>query len=158
MLSEEIGTSLLIDQLSWNGTETGTASYCDVEIHMGLCSDDFLGTSFESNYLPGTRTLVFQADSLTLEAESGEWFTVDLQIPFFFDCTENLLIEVFHNPGEGTISSWNWEAGPGRALFSWVPDATSGGLLSTVPYMMLSGSLSLDPGTFGSIKALFAEP
>ncbi len=151
---------MLIDQVSWMCFEvgSGTASFSDVEIHMGLRGEDFLGSSFEGNYLPGTRTLVFQAESLGIDASPGEWYSVDLDTPYAYDGSANLLIEVFHLPGPGSVWSWHWTAGEDRMLYVWSSSSPVGILGDDLPCMILSGGQGLEQTTFGAIKHIFSMP
>jgi hypothetical protein len=160
VLDEEIGSGILIGQLSWMVAPSSVppGGFVDVEVWMGLCASDYLGSNFLDNYIPGTRSLVFQADTLTLDGSEGEWISIELTEPFQYDGSQNLLIEVLHSPGEGGIYSWSWEAGPGRSLSAWSVTSPNGSLQGEVPMMILSEPAGLEPATFGSIKRIFLLP
>lgn len=161
VLAEEMGSGMIIAGLSWYSSETEPVVGIrhDVEIHMGFCAIDNLGSDFQANYIPGTRTLVFQADSLALEAEPGEAFGIELQVPFACDGSQNLLIEISHTPEYGNegIDCWNWEADQGRMVYS--TSLTGPGIVcDEVPCMIISSPAGLAPATFGSIKTVFTAP
>lgn len=150
---------MTINEISWLPTGDELSLYENVEIHLGLCTSDELCTDFASNYIPGTKVLVYQADYLELEPEAGEWMPIPLQIPFQYDCEENLLIEIIHDSGcVGHINSWSWDAGPNRAIKNETsnPDLP-GSPTNNLPVMMLSEVFSLEGVTFGAIKVILGR-
>jgi hypothetical protein len=103
VLQEEIGTPMEITSLSWDPSDpTHTVTFDEITIYMGLCSTDELGTDFEANYVPGTKTQVFHAVNPTWFAGTS-WLTIDLDTPFWYDGTHNLIIDVEWPDGYGQI-------------------------------------------------------
>ena len=95
-MEEELGEAMTITAVSWQRSYEGDdwgVEY-DFELYMGLCQSDDLLPVFDQNYAPGSRRLVYQSDSLYLEAEPWEWITIELQEPFQYSGTGNLLIEL----------------------------------------------------------------
>lgn len=146
--------------LEWYRTDPASVpySFADVEIHMGLCASDQLVGDFDENFVPGTKTLVLQVDTLVFDAGPDEWFGVTLDAPYHYGGEQNLIIEIFHNPGEGYAYSLAWPAGTARCISAWSQPGQLGYPRSIVPYMRLTGVVSLVPITFGAIKAVFAAP
>ena len=147
---------MTINEISWLPVGDELSLYENVEIHLGLCTSDELCTDFASNYIPGSKLLVYQADYLELDPEPYEWISIPLQTPFHYECEENLLIEIIHESGcVGHINCWSWIAGPNRAIKreSSNPDLP-GTPTNILPVMMLSEVSSLESVTFGAIKLI----
>ena len=158
-LEEEISTPLLIEQLGWLRTPggSGSASFTNFTIHMGYCSTDELGEGFFQNYDPGTRILVFERSDYTISGEVDEWIVEDLDTPFWYDGTGNLIIEYEWETGGGSGYIYAWDPGTYRALTGGY-GSSSGSLLTIAHYQQLIGSLGLEPTSFGAIKASLAVP
>ena len=157
VLTSDIGTGMTIGELArmYQYSSDVTASYLDLNINMGQCTSDQLGTDSMDNYIPGTRTLFYHADTMSLDVKAGEWFSVTMDTPYEFTGEENLLIEITHDPGSGGLYGWSWTAGPSRSISTYSPGPTSPGYPSSlVPYMTLSGPDGLHCVTFGAIKSL----
>ncbi len=159
VLDEEIGSGITVAQLSWmiHGG-TSTTAYESVDVWMGLCSSDQLCNVFLDNYIPGTRTLVCHLDDTVFTVIENDWLTVQLDTPFEYHGTRNLLIEINHLPGAGDAFCWSWQGGGGRAIYSCSPDSPYGSFLTIAPMMMLTDELGLHQATFGSIKTTFLQP
>ena len=154
VLAEEIGTGMSVESIAWCCATTSgePVSYLELEVYLGLCASDQLQVDFESNYIPGSRTLVFQADTLFVDAAPGETFSIKFDSPFWYPGEGNLLIEVIHDPGSWGIWGWSWVAGDACSLGRY-GNPGPGVLEDRVPWMLLSGYLSLEHSTFGSLKA-----
>jgi hypothetical protein len=155
VLDEEIGTPMTVQSISWKRAASGTTSATldDFRIYMGYCSSDVLGTVFDDNYLPGTRTLVFQDDPFVLTGTPEEWMEVVLDTPFHWDGSSNLLIDLEWSDGSGTVYVYNWNAGSGRCL-SADYGSTSGIVQDIVSHLQITGDeTAVEQRTFGGIKA-----
>lgn len=141
-----------------SGSSSGQTTFTDFEIWMGLCDSDVLGDNFEGNFIPGTRTLVFSRDSLLLEAEPNAWIPFELDFPFWYGGTKNLIVEILWSSGEeqGTecIYTWQWNTGTLRCA-SGPYNSETGSRTSVIPLMQFSGALALINTTFAGIKATF---
>ena len=150
---------MAVGSLAWfcHSDEGVPPSYDNLQVHMGLCASPTLGTDFAANYIPGTKVLVYQADSLILEVEPGEWVTLPLQVPFDYNGTANLLVEILHEPGSGYegFYAWNWDSGADRSVMAYSsnPDLP-GSVQSSVPCMAFEPPASLQTLTFGAIKSI----
>jgi hypothetical protein len=161
VLASEIGSGMTVEGISVNCAELSpyTGIRADAHIWMGLCESDILGTAFEDNYVPGSKTLVFQADTLEIDGVPDTWVDIDLQTPFFYDGIRNLLIEVWHEPvglNHG-LYCWNWASGEGRMIWA----SSQGGDVyvdDDVPWLSITGQTALEQQTFGGIKRVFASP
>ena len=155
MLSGEIGTAMEIGSISWHREASNTFTDADCEqftLHLGYAVADTLSTdSFDGNYIPGSKTLVFSTPLLTLDMDD-EWSQIVLDEPFFYNGEGNLIIDIQWDNGteDNTYYNWNWIAGENRCISIH----GSSGILSDnlVPHMIFSGSLALENSTFGSIK------
>jgi len=155
VLDDEIGSAIEITSLSWNPSDTTHAvTFDELTIYIGRCNTDELGTDFEANYLPGSKILVYNDTNLSFEAGTG-WFSIDLDTPYFYDGTQNLIIDVEWPDGSGEIYTYNWYTGANRAL-SGAYGAPSGNLEQTLSHLLLNGTLALNQSTFGRIKTLFS--
>ena len=135
------------------------SSYKDtVYLYLALTDLDELTDTFDSNFIPGTRQLVLYVDTLYYGTEPDQWFTVDFQYPFWYSGEENLLIELISPHIDGGYSDvYNWDSGALRSLVTYNISQQTGIQDFWVPYMILSGTMELSPGTFGSIKILFGN-
>lgn len=155
---------MTIESVSWQRSSTGsgdsTASFPQFELYMGLSAQDWLGTEFDENYIPGTRILVFDSDPLTVSADPGGWFTLELETPFWYNGNDNLLLELDWLDATGSFHTYLWNSpGVPRSLKAPTPDGPTGFLSSMMSELMLDGTTLLDSGTFAEIKVLLGgEP
>ncbi len=159
MHDDEIGIPLLIESISWKKTTTGTpsASLDDFKIYMGYCATDELGTVFDDNYVPGTKTLVFQADPFSLSGDQDQWMPVDLDASFVYDNTENLIVDIEWSDGSGTVYVYHWDSGTERSLSSDY-GSPSGVVQTIVAHMQLIGTeIAIEETTFGGLKAFLGS-
>lgn len=143
-----------INILEWhNHGSTTEAAECDgFTINMGLCSSDQLSLgSFDENYIGGTKTLVYSNDLLVV-SKADEWPEIELDTPFFYNGTDNLIIEISwdNETHDNTYNVHEWFAGTNRCILS----ANHSDIESYpfLPHMKLSGYLALENSTFASIK------
>jgi len=158
VLASELGDAIEIESLSWNRFPSGDpmATFNDCKIYMGLCSSNELGTTFDDNYISGTRTLVLSSSSFaTTPVGPNEWFDTVLDTPYWYNGTDNLIIEVEWSSGSGSLYSWNWNGGSNRSLIGVYGQSTGLELSTNVPNLRFNGTLSLTNSTFARIKAAF---
>jgi len=155
MLDEEIGSPLSIESLGWMAApgSNSSASYNNFEIYMGLCDADVLTSNFENNYISGTRTLVFSNPSLAVNATVGGWFTLNLDSPFEYNGTDNLLVEIVWESGTNSIYVYKWNTGTVRSLKGASFSAETGVIGSDVYMIDLISSQGFSQESVAWIKA-----
>ncbi|MBN1434755.1 hypothetical protein JW921_08350 [Candidatus Fermentibacterales bacterium] len=158
-LEQELAGAMEIESLSWHRTSVGSSSaeFVQFRIYMGLCASDELGQSFEDNYVPGTRQLVYSTMLHTIAAQAEQWATIELDTPFWYDGSSNLIVEVQWAGGSGSFYSYRWETGSGRCVKGSYPGAVSGSVLTSMSQLMISGSLGLQGLTFAGVKSVLSR-
>jgi hypothetical protein len=160
VLESEIGSAMDILSLAWQRAESGSSEghYYGVEIYMGLCAGDELEATFDNNWIPGTRTLVFAADTLDLSGDANDWTPIILDYPYWYGGGQNLLIDLQWTSANTAYSfyTWRWDTGAVRSVKAVSLAAPAGVLSTQMSELMLSGDLALPQITFGGIKTLFA--
>ncbi len=160
VLDSEMGNAMDILSIAWQRAASGSSEghYYGVEIHMGLCADDELGATFDDNWIPGTRTLVFAADTLDLSGNANDWSAVTLDNPFWYGGEQNLLIDLQWTSANTAYSfyTWRWDTGAVRCVKAISLAAPTGVLSTQISELMFSGDFSLSQSTFGEIKTVFA--
>jgi hypothetical protein len=150
---------MTIESVSWQRTSEGdgdsTASFPAFELYLGLTDREYLGTEFEENYIPGTRTLVYASDPLEVSADPGSWCAIDLQDPFWYNGDDNLILELCWLGGTGSFHTYKWNSpGVPRSLKAPTPGGPTGFLSSEMSELMLDGTVALTPATFGELKVV----
>ncbi len=156
-LDTEIGSAIQIDQIGMVRFLTGNdkVHLQGFEIYMGYCSSDTLESNFEQNYIPGSKQLVYSMADGWIQANGiGEWFDLQLDTSFWYNGTDNLLIDFIWTWGDVDIYVYAWDSGSPRSMFGGAGSAT-GNTDTAVLHMTLQGSLELKSTTFAQIKALF---
>ncbi len=156
-LDTEIGSAIQIDKIGMVRFLTGNdeVHLHEFEIYMGYCASDELGTNFEQNYIPGSKQLVYSmADGWIYANGVGEWFDLQLDTSFWYNGTDNLLIDFIWTWGEEDIYVYAWDSGSPRSMLGGAA-STTGNTDTVVLHMTLEGSLNLESSTFARIKALF---
>lgn len=160
-LSSEMTGSMTIGSIAWqrggsSGAETGY--YNNFQLYMGLASSAQLLNNFEDNYIPGTRTLVYETPTQTMSAAPNQWMTISLDTPFWYNGTDNLIVELIWSGGTNMFFTYKWNTGDFRALENdsniYAPTGT---LSQNMSQLMFDGPLALTPYSFGAIKALWME-
>jgi len=158
VLTSEMGDAIEIESISFRNSPASpdpSGSYDDLEIHIGLCDSDVLGSTYADNFIAGTRTLVLSSSLYsTGDVAVGEWFDFELDTPYWYNGQDNLLIEVIWPSGLGSLYPYAWETNENRSCFGTFA-STSGAFQTRLPHMMLNGTLELSNTTFGEIKATF---
>lgn len=157
-MEEEIGQEISIESISYmvSSMQSNHNNVYDIEIYMGLTELDVLTDNFQDNYAPGTRQLVLSADTICYGDTVDVWSAIQLQYPFHYAGQDNLVIEIVCQ-GSGYSPVYNWNTGSNRVLYTYNLSSSTGTRYSYLPYMLLSGSLSLEQRTFGSIKVLLGS-
>ncbi|NOQ22377.1 MAG: hypothetical protein GQ565_06985 [Candidatus Aegiribacteria sp.] len=158
VLASEMGNAINIDSFSWKRHVTGASqgTFNDMKIYMGLCSSAELGSTFDDNYISGTRTLVMSASPYTSQsAGPNEWFEFVFDTPYWYNGQDNLLIGIEWSTGSGSVYAWNWNGGTNRCIYGLYGASTALSQNSNVPNLRLNGTLSLTNSTFARIKAAF---
>ncbi len=160
VLDDEIGQPYTIRSIGFRRSEIpGSEDYAtlyNLEIHAGLTDLNSLVSVYNDNYIPGSRTMLLQADTLVVGAPVGEWYFIDLDIPYEYDNLHNLLLE-FETDG------LDWE----QYLYMWPtdeyrmvrghPGVPTGYRFKRCNHMILSDNLSeFKVCTFGTIKRMFS--
>lgn len=158
VLASDIGDAIEIESFSWKRFDSPDdhGTFNDMAVYMGLCDSDQLGTTFDDNYIPGTRILVLSGSPYTTQTVGvNEWFDFVFDTPFWYNGQDNLLIEIEWSSGAGSLYSWNWDGGTNRSMYAGYGMSTASSLGSKVPNLRLNGTLSLTNSTFAQIKAAF---
>ncbi|MBN2586635.1 MAG: hypothetical protein JXA64_09790 [Candidatus Fermentibacteraceae bacterium] len=159
-LEDEIGSPIDIEAISLMRTIQAGATYVTLDtlvIYIGYCSGDELGTGFDGNYSPGTRQLVFWEEDCTISApEPNQWFQIDLETPFSYSGSGNIIIEYAWPDGYGAVYNWNWTGTVARSLTGeW--QSASGFTTQDCPHILLTYTNGLECTTFGAVKALLGS-
>lgn len=121
-------------------------------MYLGLCAADQLSDeSFAGNYITGSKILVFNTALLVVD-QTGEWAEIVLDVPFFYNGIDNLIIEIQWDNESNDNSYYNheWTAGDNRCIYTqYTPVIMS---YNKIPHMILTGELSLENSTFAGIK------
>lgn len=150
---------MTIGEVSWQraGTSGSPQGYYNTfRIYMGHADTDELSDTFEDNYVPGSRTLVYSTATQTMSADPDQWMTIQLDTPFEYDGTRDLIVEISWVGGSNMFFTYMWETGSNRGLMN-KNDVTSptGTLYTRMSQLMFSPASSLEQHTFGAIKALW---
>ena len=112
-LATDIEASGSITSIAWMGNTNHTRSF---KIYLGTTSQESLTSALPD----GDMTLVFDG---TVTFTSGQWTTVELDDPFVYDGTENLVIGVFDVSGVYPGStSWTSTSQSGRCVYKFNDD------------------------------------
>lgn len=156
-LDSEIGTAVTIGSISFKRAPAGSEDHVTLDtfqIYIGLCQSDQLSETFASNYIPGSRILVYDHDDVTITAGApNQWFEIQFDTQYFYAGHDNLVVEFLWDGGAYSIFNWGSEPGPARSITGGYGDAT-GTAESDVPHIRLNGTLDLERATFGEIKTL----
>lgn len=150
--SKELGSPIKIESISLKIEHGEEVVLGGLDIYLGHTTRSTLEADFNANYKSGTKDHVYKHDNVTLTGTSGEWFTIKLDHPFAYNGSDNLIIEFAWPSGDEAIYVWGWFDEVNRSVNAEFDD-TSGEVSGESLYMRLNGSLSLEPATFGSIKA-----
>lgn len=157
-MQEDIGFPFIINSITYKRAGGAYGWAGDFSIKMAHVSIDELSETFSNNYEPGSLQEVVFIDSLPLYGAPGSTLTIEFDEPFYYNGTDNLLIDIYYPLGMVEAAVYNWEAGPSRCVMDmFTPYGSAGStgeLVSKLPYMILEGELELAGLTFGRIKLI----
>ncbi len=155
-MQEDIGFAMEIGSITYVRPNSCSGWAGDFSMKMAHVTIDQLSETFADNYAPGALQEVVFIDSLPLGGASGSSLTIEFDQPFWYNGSDNLLIDIYYPQGWSCAAVHNWEAGPARSLVDLFPyygsPGSTGDLYNLVPYMVLEGELELMGMTFGGIK------
>ena len=158
VLSEEMPGPMWIGGISWVLWAGESGSHAeDFSVWMAHTPLDELTDVFTSNYPPGSLVLTAVVDSLCISGPQGTLVTVELDEPFHYNGTDNLLIETDYGGTAVYASDWGWDSGSNRGLtafYNGSGSGPSGYLEENIPYMVLTSPEAFGTATFGGIKVL----
>lgn len=154
MLSSEMSAPFDIYAISMKNYSTSSQTQQHVNIWMGDTDLDILTNTFDANYNPGTKTLVFDQDDVLTGGTIDEWFLMYLDTPFQYDGQHNLIIDL-ESSYCNTIYVWGWDTSSLRNLYTYSNGSSTGILNSPLPHLQIHGVLELERCTFGEIKSSF---
>jgi hypothetical protein len=159
VLEDEIGDAMEISSIAcqrFSPGETVEGTFYNFSICLALTDLEMLGSTFDENYIEGTRVCVFSRDTLTISNSPNEWVDFNLDLPYWFDGSNNLIVEFLWSSAETDDScmyTWHWNTGDIRSI-SGEYGSSTGTMSSLLIMFRFSGELLLENSTFGSIKAL----
>jgi hypothetical protein len=160
-LASEMDGPMTIGEISWQragsyGSETG--HYYGFRLYMGVAADSELTNTFADNYVHGTRTLVYSTAAQQMTALPDQWMSILLDTPYYYNGTEDLVIELEWVGGSNMFYTYLWDTGTNRGLMN-KSDVGSpiGELYTTMSELMFAPASALEERTFGSIKAMWAD-
>lgn len=160
-LSEELEGAMTIESISWQrGGSAGSASgtYNNFKLYVGLSSADVLTNTYAANYLPESRVLVYETASQVMAAGADEWMTIALDTPFWYNGSDNLVVEFEWQGGANMFYTYMWNTGTSRGLMNKTDISSPTGTLSNnMSELGFDGTMALDPMTFGEIKTEFGR-
>ena len=153
VLGSEIGNAMTISSIGFRHTSGNAVVFDQFTVYMGAAVGGSLGSNFDENYAGG-KTTVYDHTNASF-TESGDWITIPLDTPYFYSGTGNLIIEIAWPNGDMEMYAGHWSTpGVNRVMTSFFGNPT-GDAFEFCPNLKLTGTLSLAPMTFGSIKATF---
>ena len=131
-IASELGTSGILDKISWRNPSTTLTPATFTNLKILCCNTPVasLTTTFASNYGGNTPVKVIDTPSWTINDYPGGYYEFDVSNDFYYDNTQNLVIEVsLTAKSGGTVYVANFAAvGQRRAYLSGSADgATAGG-------------------------------
>lgn len=135
--------------------------YNDLTILMGTTSLESLTDTFDNNWAEPGVQVMNQASYEITGVVPGEWFVFDLDDPYTYDGSSNLLIELTWQgpaaaPGTGSVYTWYWVTSGNRVLSATDPSASTGFASPYCNHIRLDyDPLHLEAMTFAGIKASF---
>ncbi len=159
MLASEIGDGMEISLIAcqrFSPGETVEGTFYDFSIYLALSDQSMLGSTFEENYIEGSRFCVFSRDTLTISNSPNEWVEFSLDTTFWFNGNDNLIVEFLWSSAEtegSCMYSWHWNTGSIRSI-SGEYGSPTGTMSSLLMMLLFEGEMQLDSSTFGRIKAV----
>ena len=159
VLQEEIGTQMSIGSLTFvEGYDSYSTAALNFSISMAHVTISELSETFADNYEPGSLVEVCFLDTLNLTGVLGDEISIQFDTPFYYNGTDNLLIDIDYSDGSTSSYVYNWFAGQNRCLADYYsPGGSSGAtgnLYQSIPYMIFEPPDDLNRDTFGGIKVI----
>jgi hypothetical protein len=148
-----------VTKVEWQAEAAATdARFFELELKLCHTPLDELTEYYDDNYGGNAPELVAEADPLTVTVGADEWFAVPDMTPYYYDGSENLLVEVrWRVDNEKEVDCWSWASDRIRYLSSYGYDAETG--LTSVKAnrlrLTLEGGPAVVPASWGIIKAVF---
>ena len=162
---DELGNqSLAITAISFNAAILSDSGgpYENLTIFMGYTELESLTETFADNWTSSGEQVFFEASYLMSEIVPGSYITFQLDTPFMYDGSENLLMEVTWdgplNPplGQGSIYTWYWTTTGNRVLSSNDLSSATGSAFEYCNNLRIDYSTeAFGSTTFAGIKASF---
>lgn len=154
VLNDEMPGPIWIGKITWVLYLGQSYSFSEnFTVSMANTPFDELTEVFADNYPPGSLVQVAYVDSLSTTGPEGTEITVELETPFYYNGTENLLIDTEYSDGCSFAWNWGWNPFSNRGLVSSSGYST-GNLAEYIPYIVLESPASLSGETFGGIKVI----
>ncbi|MEN8208431.1 MAG: hypothetical protein ABFR50_04185 [Candidatus Fermentibacteria bacterium] len=151
---------MTISQIGWQRAGSSGSAYGyynNFKLYIGLASVSELSSTFADNYIPGTRTLVYQTTSQVMSADPDEWMSITLDTPFWYNGADNLIVELEWLGGANMFYTYMWETGTSRGLMNKSNVSSPTGTLSSrMSQLMFEGTMAFEQSTFGYIKTLWS--
>ncbi len=158
-MEDELNGPMTVTAVSWMRSYEGDdrATEYELFLYMGICEENDLVSEFDQNYSPGSRELVFYADSLSLHGQSREWLTIPLEQPFEYSGSGNLVIELTRsNASYANLFCFRWYTDEVRTVFALKPAAPFGYADSVAAMLRIDYiSTSQSRLTWSGIKSLY---
>ncbi len=165
MTAEELqNIAMEVNAISFNAAPPSDPEgpYENLTVLMGHTGLSSLTETYDDNWSTSGTTVLPPSTVIFTDVVIGDWFTIELDTPFQYDGSQNLLIEiVWSGPtpvpfGQGSLYSWSWNAGENRSV-SGTSTTSPTGFASTIVQMLRIDydPLALDQTTFAGIKASF---
>ena len=163
--AEELGNQpLLVSAVSFGAAVLSDPEgpYDDLTILMGHTDLESLTETFADNWSSSGGQVFFDSSHIITDVVPGSYFTFQLDTPFVYNGSENLLIEVtWDGPaepplGQGSIYTWYWTTTGNRVLSSNDLSSATGSAFEYCNNLRIDYSTeAFESATFAGIKASF---
>ena len=156
-LQPEIAHSGYINQVEFEKTNSLSASFYNVRVSLCYTTRTELGAIFDGNYTGYTPVQVLNASTLAFPPVSGYFDIGITPNKFFYDNSDNLLLEVRFNGHTGPSIPCYRSAQPYARIYEWDDNANQGIVMNDGQCIRLHiGTMAgVEPASFGKVKALF---
>ena len=145
----EFTEPLTVNSLSFDAVpETGKeVTFYELFVDMGYCSSEGLIPNYDSNYISGSKTRVYETTSaVTIQASAP---TIVFDTPFEYDPTQgNLIVDIVWPDGEGEFYTYNFPTAEVSSI-SGAYDLQEGNPFTDMSHLFISYELSLSQSTLG---------
>ena len=152
VLGSEIAQPMTITRIGLKSSSSDETTNYNLQIHAGITDYQAVVPVFDENYISGSRQLVFQADTIVLSAQAGDWFFIEFDEPFVYDGQHNLILEFESENTGNAFYPFAWVSYESRTLVAY-GGSTSGDESNECNHMILSDDVQdLHACTWGSVK------